>query len=336
MINTTFCPAGLDRPARTGPVGQKHALFAVALLAILTALTPLTSLANPTDASSANASPDDIWQSWGGQAHWRFNTDILAAMGLRIDGVSGASVNTAPLPGRAYHVLSFPARATGALSFHARGQKLYSLAKGALQYQGGFILRWPAGYVDLRGYALRAHAGGASEPFMMEVVDSHGAVLFLVDHSHYSLSKDQSELSLRNMNVRVSPQLAARMGYPRWAMRTIGSMDVLARVTVRAEQGNALAGMCSAPWPTEAAPGQVTNIQLFQKFSDKVQAMRCHLPGDGQPELGADCPYANSDGLVVIAPDSSLLNVGDTAVPWYRKFNSDRDNQSGHRNRWQG
>ncbi len=301
----------------------------MALLAILMTLIPLKSLAGQADVSPSNSSPDDVWQSWGGQTDWHLNTDILAAMGLRIDGVSGANSDTPPLPGRAYHVLNFPARTTGVLSFHARGQKLYSLAEGALQYQGGFILRWPTGHVDLRGYALRAHAGGASEPFMMEVVDSHGAVLFLLDHSHYALSDKRRELSLRNMNVRISPQLAARMGHPRWAMRTIGAMDVLARVTVRAEQDNVLAGVCSAPWPSEAVPGQVTNIRLFQKFSDKVQAMRCHLPNDGQPELGAVCPYASADGLVVITPDSSLDNVGNTAVPWYRKFNSNQYNQGG-------
>ena len=298
------------------------------LLAGMLVVSPCLAAGETEPDAGRSPAASDVWQSWGGEASWRFNTDVLAAMGLHIDAITGASANTTPAPGHAYHLLRFPAQTTGALTFHARGQKLDSLVDGALQYRGGFRLRWSDGTVDLRSYALRPHAG-EDEPFMMEVVDSHGQALFLIDHAHYSLSGDGSELSLRNMNIRVSPALAARMGRPNWAMRTIGGMDVVARVTVRPEQGNAGADVCVAPWPTEAASGQVTNISVYQKYQDKVQAMRCHLPGDGHPELGAVCPQESTDGLVVIAPDSSLLNAGDTAVPWYRKFNSNQANQGG-------
>ena len=300
-----------------------------ALALILATGTPRLSHAAPASHGPMQSPAADVWQSWGGQADWRLNTDMLAAMGLRLDSVSGASASRQPAPGHAYRVLQFPARTTGALTFRARGQKLYSLADGALQYEGGFILRWPGGSADLRGFALRPHADSTAGPFVMDVVDSHGTVLFVVDHAHYGLNADSSRLSLRDMNIRLSPQLAKRLGRPQWSMRSIGGMDVVARVTVRGEGTRAVDVVCTAPWPTEAGPGQQTNIELFQKSTDSVLAMRCRIPAGGSAATGAQCTVPGTDGLVVIAPDSSLVDSGDTAVPWYTKFNADAFYNSG-------
>lgn len=337
MSNTTYCAAG---PACDGDAGSAASSTsarstgrACTLSVLIAIMVLVVSVPVPGHAAPASPAPEapasDVWQSWGGQAAWHLNTDMLAAMGLRVERVSDASVDALPDPGHAYRVLHFSALTTGALTFQARGQRLHALVDGALHYKGGFILTWPGGRADLRGYALRPHVGKTAEPFMMDLVDSHGRVLLLIDHAHAALTQGQTRLSMRDMNVRVSPQLAQRIGRPQWAMRTIGRMSVTARVTVRAASANATAAICSGPWPTEAAANQITNIRLYQKYSDSVQAMRCHLPNSGQPELGAQCPGTSTDGLVVIAPDSSLENVGDTAVPWYRKFNANRFNEDG-------
>lgn len=270
-----------------------------------------------------------LWQAWGGHADWRFNTDVLAAMGLALDSVTAATADARPAAGHAYRRLRFASRNTGALDFRAHGARPDSLMDGRLDSSGGFILRWTKGQADLRGLVFKPYAGGADEPFMLQVIDSQGRVAFLVDHAHYSMASARNRLFLRDMNVRLAPQLARRMGRPEWAGRTLGSLDLETVVARRESLHSATAEECSAPWPTEAAPGQVTNIALYQKGTDRIQMMRCHLANGGQPELGADCPVTGSDGLVVIAPDSSLINVGDTAVPWYRKFNANQVNQDG-------
>lgn len=305
------------------------ARVAVGRVLLASLLLALPAMADIADAGNKPAHSGTLWQAWSGNAHWRFNTDVLAAMGLAIDAVADAEADSRPAAGHAYRSLRFAARTTGALTFRARGERPDSLVDGRLDFRGGFVLRWPDGHADLRGFVLRPHAGGADEPFMMQVTDSAGRVAFLIDHAHYSMADTRDRLLLRDMNVRVAPQLALRMGRSQWAGRTIGSMDVEAMVARRDGQSSATVETCSAPWPTEAAPGQVTNIKIYQKTTDRIQAMRCHLANGGNPELGANCPASGSDGLVVIAPDSSLVNAGDTAVPWYRKFNANRQNVEG-------
>lgn len=285
----------------------------------LAVATPVLRADTPPAASRA-----DVWQSWAGESTWRFNMDELAALGVSVDRVSAAEVDRPPPPGRAYNELSFAAATGAAMTFLARGEKLVALRDGAIQYRGGFVLRWPGGQADARGFRLAPHAG-ATDMFALDALAGDGSRLFVLDHAHYGFDASRSRLELRDMNIRLSPELAARMGHAEWAMRVVGGFHLAARAAVRTEVG-AGADVCNAPWPPDSGSGQVTNIRLKLLTGDSVFSKRCMPPGGDASDPYIACPYSITDGRVVIAPDSSLVDAGDTKVPWYSKFNPDSGN----------
>lgn len=131
--------------------------------------------------------------------------------------------------------------------------------------------------------------------------DRRGRTVFLADMPHRH--QQATRLDWRFMNLRPSTWLAKRLGQPLLADQVIGSVDLLGPQPVELAKGTA----CPSPRPVWPSPTQPADIQLFEIGG--VQAMRCQ-----------GCSEGSSNGQVVVAPDATLLNVGQSDVPWWEKF----------------
>lgn len=266
-------------------------------------------------AKSVAATVPGTWSSWGGEVKFQFNPDRLRDLGLEVRGIDKALSATAGFPGLRYQTLSLRARQAGALNFVVVGGKPESLHDGSLQYDGGFVIAHAGGEIDLHG--LRIQPSGKSN-FGMEVVDSGGKVWLRLDHTHFDMTQQQTRLRLRDMNMRLAPAFAEALGRPDLTDVDIGGADVETDVAER--DVDAVSGTCSEPWP---GPGLNTDITVFYGTNtwvgtpDSVVAKRCNIAITGA------CTAASTNGEVVIDPDSSLRNSGNTAVAWRQMFSGD-------------
>ena len=269
-------------------------------------------LARLSGRDAATAAPG-TWSSWGGAIELQFNPDRLRELHIDIASIDRSTHTVTGQPGVRYQRLRFGGRHAGALQFAVSNNKPDALSGGSLQYDGGFVLATPNGTVDLRNLRIQPSRSGL---FALDVADTKGTVWFTMDHAHFDLGGgDYSHFRLRDMNLRLSAAFAEKLGTPELADTDIGGANVESEVTVRDAQPNA--GSCTNTWP---ADGLRTDIQVFYGVStwtghpDHVAGKRCNI---GESDL---CTTDSTTGRVVVAPDSSLRNVGATAVTWHSMF----------------
>ncbi|MEO7323903.1 MAG: hypothetical protein ABIW82_03660 [Dokdonella sp.] len=274
-------------------------------------------------ANGADNVPEGAWLTWGGQASFGFNPDALVSLEVHVDSAAGASARSPGAAGQRYDTTTFPALNAGALEVLHRGGSIAGIGGGELRFRGGFVLGYPGGSVDLRGFALRADPAAK---LGIAVVDAQGEVWFTADHAHYGFDpKAPDTFSMFNMNLRLSQQFAQALGKPELTGYPIGGLEFRAHAQARRDDPVPAGSVCNAPFP---AQGLTTDVQLIYDdaahgwtgFNDSVYVRRCGLPPVGS---GGTCTASSSTGKVVMDQDSSLRNVGETAVAWYDKFNND-------------
>ncbi|MEO7433772.1 MAG: hypothetical protein ABIR62_17535 [Dokdonella sp.] len=279
------------------------------------------------DALMPSRSPSTVtteraWLAWGGEVSFGFNPDALVALGVQINASPGAVARSPGEPGRRYDTTTFPLLDGGALEILHRGGGVTGIGGGELRSGAGLVLRHANGTIDLRGFALRANP---SARVGIVVVDAHGTVWFTADHAHYGFDPPTADIfSMTDMNLRLSAAFAQALGKPELAGLPIGGLGFRAHAQPDRGNGAESPAVCSAPF---SGSGLVTDIQMIYDdaahgwtgFNDSVYARRCGLPPLG---TGGACTATSTTGEVVIDPDSSLRNVGTTAVAWYDKFNN--------------
>jgi hypothetical protein len=288
--------------------------LAAALLATL--LT--TPIANAGVISAANQAPptSGTWFAWGGQTRFHFNPDALNRLGISIVAAPGASARTPGVAGKHYEVDTFPAQDASALQINHTGKAIDGLGGGALRHAGGLLMNARGKQIDLRGFSLQANP---LSRIGLTVVDAAGTVWFTADHAHSGFVRDQPNVfSMRDMNLRISHAFAAALGDPSLEDYEIGGLEFSAQS--QDDRSTAPAGdVCQDIWP---GPGLVTDIELvyrngdanWDQHDDSVQVQRCSLtPG----ESDTSCTASSTTGGVVIDQDSSLRNIGQTAVSWH-------------------
>lgn len=254
----------------------------------------------------------------GGMAEFAFNPDALVSAGLRLQALEQARRPVQGIAGVRYATAEFPARPGDGLDVLVRDGVTVGLGGGRLRFIGGIVFAHARGVIDLRGFELRA---GGDATMRVDVVDGGGTVWFTADHAHHAFSSGAPpEFSMRQMDLRLSPRLAATLGHPRLAGQLVGTLAF--RAFANAEAAVAIAGgQCDAPWPRA---GLVTDIQLsysnLSGFWDSIYAPRCGLP---PLPAGGACSAGSTNGKLVLGTDASLRNVGQTAVAWYAHFSGD-------------
>lgn len=286
--------------------------------AAVLALGALLSAAK-VDAGPAPVKEVHTRISRGGTTVWHLNRSVLAALGIRISDVAqNLPVRTSPKRST-YQELRFAALDLSAFHVRTSNGLPRALTGGTLQHSGGFVLEFPGGRADLRGFSLRPHAGS---PFALDVVDRDGHAWFTLDHGHYLLEDGGDTFSLRYMNLRLSPHFAQMLHRPELAALAAGGMDALSPLS---EVSAGESGVCTAPWPGQQ--GAQANIEMVYQSSDaetgmkdNLHFMRCGLQDEsGNYDLDA-CTSTSTDRGVVFAPDTSLLNIGTAEVPWHQMF----------------
>lgn len=262
------------------------------------------------------------WSASSGTVGVRWNRDLAGDIGLTL----GAAVARQGPIGADDHEF-FNLSDAGSLDFNVRSGNLHDFVGGALQARGGYVIDSNAGQIDLSNFRLVPRLG-AQVP-TLDVVGSDGKAWFYLDRVMYELIDDNQRLALRTMDLRITPELARRIGHPEVADWAIADMVVTSNVL---RQGVLPPQLVDRRWHGTAVPGvpgAVYQADLFMtNFS--VQYSRCN-----------GCTGAGGNGLTVFTPSSTLRNSvnngalvatvpGDplgtsTAlyaadIPWYDKF----------------
>ncbi len=270
----------------------------------------------------AGAEKAQTWSAWGGTVGVRWNRDLVRDLGM----VLGAPVaRQGPLSWEEHEI--FAVRRSGSLDFDVRNGNLRSFLGGSLQATGGYVIDLRSGRIDLTDFKLVPRRGSAT---ILDVVSADGRAWFYVDRLMYELVDNNQRLAVRTMDVRITPELAARLGQPVVADWVLGEMSLNTEV-LRAGAGGEPQAV-SLKWHGMAVPGVPGATYQADLFMTDftVQYSRCN-----------GCTGAGGPGLTVFTPSSTLRNninngtllptvAGDplgtsTAryaadIPWYAKF----------------
>src|SRR5207247_1949651 len=187
---------------------------------------------------------------------------------------------------------AYEVRAEGRRGAVAPGSIFRAVDLGELQLAGGPRLSWKGDAASLRGARLEPGA----EPSTFTITGADGSRLFLADHPHSSVDRKARRVRLFNMDLRLSRELAARLGEPRHEGLAVGVLEI-------------------------GAAAAIPRGAVEEPLGD------CMYPDWGRPDndvalidLSAVEQVALGGGVVAIAPSAMLKNVGVTDVPWISKF----------------
>jgi hypothetical protein len=299
-----------------------HRVFKVLALVLAAAAAVGVQAAGVAATAGAANSKAQFWSASSGTVGVRWNRDLASDIGL----VLGAGQARHAQIGADDHEF-FDLASSGSLDFNVASGNLKDFVGGSLQALGGYAIDSKAGRIDLTNFRLIPRVGAAVPT--LDVVGSDGKAWFYLDRVMYELIDSNQRLALRTMDLRISPELAQRIGHPEVADWAIADMLVTANVL---RQGPLPTGGVTRKWHGTAVPGvpgAVYQADLFMTtFS--MQYSRCN-----------GCTGAGGNGLTVFTPSSTLRNSlnngtlvatvpGDplgtstalyTAdIPWYQKF----------------
>lgn len=284
-------------------------------------LQPAVAAPGASGDTSSEAAVQSVRVSHGGTTTWHLNLPMLRTLGARVTQIrQPASSQTSNQRG-SYRLLEFAALDQTQFRFSESRGLPRALSGGGLRHAGGFVLEFPGGHADLRGFTLRP---SARAPFALDVIGGDGHAWFRLDRGHYQLEDANRTFALRYMNLRVSPYFAAQLERPEFEGLALGGVDTLSPLSELDAQ-SIVSGVCSAPWPGQSG-AQADIRMVYQAVDaesgapDAINFRRCGLPDAGGAYHDADCTVSSTDRGVVFAPDTSLLNVGTAAVSWHRMF----------------
>lgn len=262
-------------------------------MALALGLVPAVGvLAAPSLAASSRSqapapASQQLWSAWGGTVEVRWNRDLAGDLGMRI------SAPRAALPGLSMRERDrFELRRTGSLAFHVEQGYFRGFDGGSLQASGGYTIQLADGSsINLSDFRLVPSA----DPLVLNFVGSDGKVWFYIDRLMYELVDNDRTLAVGAMDMRISAELADRIGHPEvtgWAIAD------LAMTTEVQTQGSGAMPMAANPhWPGTAAPnGGTYQADLFMQ-SFTMSYSRCQ-----------GCTGPSGTGSVVFTPSSTLKN----------------------------
>ncbi len=275
----------------------------------------------PLQAAIIGTDSTQHWSASNGTVGVRWNRELASDIGLVLGAASGRQAQLSW-----YEHELFDLRPTGSLMFDVRNGNLRSFIGGSLQARGGYVIDSPAGRIDLTDFRIIPRRGDAP---ILDIVSADGKAWFYVHRLMYELIDNKQRLAVRSMDLRIAPELAARIGHPEVAGWTVAEMEMTTHVL---RQGADPGQRVDPKWHGAAVPGvpgAVYQADLFmQTFS--VQYSRCDA-----------CTGEGGNGRVVFTPSSTLRNnvnngspqvtvSGDVLgtssalyaadIPWYSKF----------------
>ncbi len=278
--------------------------------------------AAPAKAAATGAEKAQTWSATSGTVGVRWNRELAGDLGLVLGAATGRHLELS-----AYQHETFDLSRAGSLDFDVRNGNLRAFIGGSLQARGGYVIESPAGRIDLTNFRLVPRRGDSP---ILDLVGSDGKAWFYVDRLMYELIDNKQRLAVRTMDVRITPELAARLGQPLAAGWTVAEMEMTTDVMRQGTDTPQQLG--STKWHGNAVPGvpgATYQADLFmQTFS--MQYSRCDtctgVGGNGRvvftPSSTLRNNVNNGSAQVTVAGDplgtSSALYTAD--IPWYSKF----------------
>ncbi|MEM6455129.1 MAG: hypothetical protein AAF772_08555 [Acidobacteriota bacterium] len=199
------------------------------------------------------------------------------------------------------------APAPWALRFTALNDGFQGFVGGALELPGPLVLRGDSSSreTNLRFDRVVMRPVGDRDAVTLGLFDADGALLFTLDHIHSQLDVAANRLELRNMDLRVAPALAERLGRTELIGLSLGGVDLRAHTpepsSVITNPNAVVAGGCSTPDFTLPIDVALTTISSIQQVAREAGVR------------------------VAISPSATLENVGQGDVPWYQAFTTPSD-----------
>ena len=273
-------------------------------------------------AATAVAEKLQTWTVSRGTVGVRWNRELAADLGLVLGKAQASRAQAAEAEYETFDLAS-----NSSLEFNVRNGNLSAFTGGMLQARGGYLIDTPAGRIDLTGFQLRPSAGNE---LILDIVGNDGKAWFFVDRLMYELIDNRQRLAVRTMDLRMTAELAHRLGQPAAAGWTVAELQMTTDVL---RQGSAPDSVAAASkWHGTAVPGVPGATYQADLFMTAMgfQYSRCN-----------GCTGAGGAGLAVFTPSSTLRNnvnngsfaptlAGDplgtsTAlyaadIPWWQKF----------------
>jgi hypothetical protein len=228
-----------------------------------------------------------------------FNPHVLRELGVTVQS-AGA---TAAAPRHALSVMPGPASsfdgASECMAIDVVDGHLTDFLSGRIAHTGGPTLSRGGSAVSLTGFELRV----GDEPRTFDVVTASGQRVLLGTLPHYQIDAASGVLDVFNVDLAVTPALAAAWDAPHLAGTVVGTLSL--RATVAASLGAAAVQSLTVddePGPANACNDFSGNVDVALIAMDAVQQ---------QGRLG---------DKVVITPSAVLKNVGTANVPWQARF----------------
>jgi hypothetical protein len=252
-------------------------------------------LKNLTAADKAEQM-NKTWTAYGGQMDIQFNHDLLHDFNIRVNDMPPKGVNWQGIHRR------FSISETGGLGLQVPYGIMESMRDGTLLVSGHLQLGTEKTTINLDHFRLQpAPRGEASGDFRaLQMRDDQNHVLFTLNHIHLTVDSKNQTLVMKNMDMHISPWLAAQLGRPEISGWVVGQAHAVTGLNIPVGAKTELpAGLSCAGRPLWE-PNADVDVQLT---SMNPQFLR---------NLG--------NGTIVVAPSASLKNVGSADVPWYQKF----------------
>lgn len=271
-------------------------IFMVRVLALGVALTASAAMANPLVERADVADPTEIWSAWGGEVEMKFQDDVFADWDLSLRAGQRAPAGT---------FYTLPVQNLGSLEFHSPVGNFAGFIDGTLTLDQAFTISSDGQQVSWSQLLIRPVGGFEFDTFRLE--DSAGNTLFYATNIHIYVAQERDQLVMERMDIRVSEDLAIRLGNPGMADQFIGELAMEMNLNVPAGAQTQTRGTTCADrpkWPTQGFIADVglTNMSTVQDVGTLINAQ-------GTFEL--------------IAPSSSLrslVGLDGADVPWYTKF----------------
>ncbi len=284
--------------------------------------------------------PNTDWAAWGGTVGLRLNISNLHSIGITIKSKPGAlAAGSARLTDglnvpQAAGIDLFGLRESGSIQFQAARGSFAGFLGGSLQARGGYELALEDGSViPLVDFRLRPNAGN---PMWLDVVSGDGKAWFYIDKLMYELVRENHVLAIYTADMRISPELAERVGHPEMSTETVADLEILTEVTRQGGGGQADPRGTATHYHGEQVVGQAPGV-VYQTdlFMQDISVGRVNASNNTGP---------GGNGRVVFAPNSTLrnnVNAGSAAqsvsggtsttsgtssalwtawVPWHSKF----------------
>ncbi|UXI66784.1 hypothetical protein [Tahibacter amnicola] len=271
----------------------------IAALSLLLSLPWAPLLAQTTPPAS---SPETgVWTAFGGELGFIWNEDLLRDAGVTLE----AGFQTSDPDRKGF--IAVPIRDLGGVRFKVDRYNFEHFVDGTLTLRGGFRLNLPDGQISLVDASLRPRKGSLQE---LDLVGADGKTWFYLDRLMYKLADKGARLEIRTMDLRIHPDLAARLGDRALADLEIAQLRMNLNVVGADGQRLTLRDAGNPNWPGKDVPapgtGQYQADVFMQTFS--AQYSRCTNQLGCTSGCTCDGPNTNTDGNIVFTPSSTLKN----------------------------